>query len=170
MCDLISKESEGLPLITQCLSLQLLLNQPEDDRETVFTKQNGFDALHNVAVNRCGAFSSIHDRLIRGPRSKRKYNTYELVFSTFAQDPLKYSLARHEIDKRLEKLINAGINKASLPPQGSVTSMLKAIGSFQKKVGIELLEWSERDQKLYILEPTFLFYLRWKKNGKRLLY
>jgi len=66
---LIARESVGLPIIAQCVSLQIILNEPQEKKELVYTKQSGLDALHDVAVNRFGAFSSIHDRLIRGPRS-----------------------------------------------------------------------------------------------------
>lgn len=169
---LIAKESVGLPIISQAVSLQLILNKKtlefDNKDENIFSRQNIFDALNGVAVTRFGGFSSIHDRLIRGPRSKRKYNTYELVLSTFAQDPLAFSLTREEINSRLQELSKMGVNQASIPPTGSITSMFNALGSFQKKLQLELLEWSDNDQRLYILEPTFLFYLRWKEKRRTL--
>ena len=169
---LIAKESVGLPLIAQAVSLQLVMDNKalelKNKDEEIFSRQNIFNALNEVALNRFGAFSSIHNRLIRGPRSKRKYNTYELVLSTFAQDPLVFSLTREEISSRLQELYEIGVNQASIPPTGSVTSMLNALGTFQRKLQFELLEWSDNDQRLYILEPTFLFYLRWKEKRKSL--
>ena len=169
---LIAKESVGLPLIAQAVSLQLVMDNKalelKNKDEEIFSRQNLFNALNEVALNRFGAFSSIHDRLIRGPRSKRKYNTYELVLSTFAQDPLVFSLTREQISSRLQELYKIGVDQASIPPTGSVTSMLNALGTFQRKLQFELLEWSDNDQRLYILEPTFLFYLRWKAKRKSL--
>ena len=165
---IIARESVGLPLITQSVSLQLILdakqNLTDKNNKSIITKTHVFEALYNVASMKFSAFSAIHDRLIRGPRSKRKYNTYELVLSTFAQDPLMFSLTREDINVRLKNLSGLGIHESVIPPTGSVTSMLNAIGSFQRKLQLELLEWSDNDQRLYILEPTFLFYLRWKER------
>jgi len=166
--NILAKESVGLPLITQSVALQLLLDgvKPliEKKDASYLSKSHVFHALYSVASMKFCAFSTIHDRLIRGPRSKRKYNTYELVLSTFAQDPLMFSLTREEINERLKKLPDLGIDKSDIPPTGSVSSMLNAIGTFQRKLQLELLEWNENDQRLYILEPTFLFYLRWKEK------
>jgi hypothetical protein len=70
-------------------------------------------------------------------------------------------LKRHEIDERLEKI---PIPDDKRPPAPSVNGMLSALAQFQRKNGIELLEWSEVEQRLYIIEPAFLFYLRWREN------
>lgn len=42
--------------------------------------------------------------------------------------------------------------------------MLNAIGTFQDKLDMQILEWSESNQRLYIIEPSFLFYLRWREE------
>ena len=83
------------------------------------------------------------------------------MVSTFTQDPLTFSLKRHEIDARLKKM---PLPPEEVPPPASVNSMLGALENFQKNRGIELLEWSKKEQRLHILEPSFLFYLRWSKE------
>lgn len=160
----ISSESAGLPIITQQACGQLFsdkdVEQVRPGEEFSFTRQSAFDALHHVAISKYKQFESWYMRLKAGPRKgARKYNTYELILSIFALDPPKFDLTRHEISGRLSEL---PVDENSLPPAASVNSTLSALGNFQKNNGFELLEWSKRNQSIYILEPAFLFYLRWK--------
>jgi hypothetical protein len=102
--------------------------------------------------------------LVAGARKKaRKYNTYELVLTSFAVAPLKFSLTRYDIEERIG---NSGVAADQKPPSASVGSMLKALGELQRRRGIELLEWRPLEQTLYILEPSFLFYIRWRELRK----
>ncbi|WP_379865640.1 hypothetical protein [Marinobacter sp. M5B] len=162
----LSSESAGLPIITQQASAQLFADKDIEEvkagAEINFSIQNAFDALHHVAVSRYKQFESWYLRLKTGPRKRaRKYNTYELILSIFELDPPKFELARHEISERLSKL---PVANTSLPPAASVNSTLSALETFQKKNGFELLEWSKKNEAIYILEPAFLFYLRWKEE------
>jgi hypothetical protein len=163
--DAIAKESAGLPIVTQDVCYQLFIDKgitelKQGEIEVLFSVKDAYKALHNVAVTNYAQFETIYERLITGPRKRaRKYNTYELVLSTFTQDPLIFSLKRHEIDERLKEI---PLPSEQLPPPASVSSMLGALEKFQKRSDIELLEWSKKEQRLYILEPSFLFYLRWR--------
>lgn len=164
----IAAESVGLPIITQSVCLEMALNKMRDGgnvpkplNELKFSTRDVFRALHRVAVNKYGGYEPSYDRLTRGPRKKaRKYNTYELILLAFNLDPLKFSLTREEIPERLQSL---PIEKQQIPPAGSITSTLNALGKFQQRLAVQLLEWSANDQRLYILEPTFLFYIRWRQ-------
>lgn len=162
---IISKESSGLPIITQQACGQLFIDKQLEEvmRNSIitFTNQEAHDALHHVATTRYKQFESWYLRLTEGPRRlARKYNTYELVLSAFTLDPLKFELKRSEIDERLNKLA-ATFQK---PPTASVNSTLSALKKFQNNNGFELLEWSKRDQVIYVIEPAFLFFLRWRKK------
>lgn len=166
-CSTIAAESVGLPIIVQAVCLELLLStgvrEARDQTTSIgWQRKDVYSALHRVAIERFKGFESIYDRLTRGPRKRaRKYDTYELILSTFTLDPLVFSLKREEIFERLGKL---PIGHDQIPPGGSLSSTFNALQSFQARLGIELLEWSARDQKLYILEPAFLFFLRWRKE------
>ena len=81
--------------------------------------------------------------------------------AAFTKDPLTFSLKRHEIDERLRAM---PIPEGKRPPAANVDGMLKALDSFQKRNGIEILEWIDLQKTLYILEPAFLFYLRWRSE------
>ncbi len=164
--DAIAKESAGLPIVTQDVCYQLFVDKgitelKQGETEVLFRVKDAYKALHDVAVTNY-QFEAIYERLITGPRiGARKYNTYELVLSTFTQDPLTFSLKRHEIDERLKEM---HLPPEESPPPASVNSMLGALENFQENIGSKLLEWSKIEQRLHILEPSFLFYLRWREE------
>lgn len=162
---LLAKEAAGLPIIVQDTCKQLFLDKGRSEVATgeilIFSRQDAFTALHNVALNSYSQMSHYYDRLVIGPRKQaRKFDTYQIILAIFAKDPLSFSLKRHQIDERIGDL---EIPAESKPPAASVNSTLNALKSFQKKLEIELLEWVEKDQTLYMLEPSFLFYLRWRE-------
>lgn len=166
----IARESVGLPIIAQQACAQLFIDKGFQNvqfgEELAFSKKCSFRALHMVANNRYKQFEAWYTRLTTGPRkAARKYNTYELILSAFALDPPKFFLKRHEIDDRIS---NMPISSEEKPPAASINSTLSAIGKFQKSNGFELLEWSKRDQAIYVLEPAFLFYLRWRTEKNTL--
>lgn len=164
--NIISKESVGLPIITQQVCGQIFIDKGmtsiTKSVEINITKQDSYNALHNVAVTRYKQFESWYTRITTGPRkAARKYNTYELVLSSFTLDPLKFNLSRDDLEKRISSM---PVTKK--PPKASITSTLSALGNFQKNNGFELLEWSKRDQVIYVIEPAFLYYLRWREPKK----
>jgi hypothetical protein len=159
----IASESVGLPLITQAISSRLFLDKKITTYNTKdklkFVKSDIETSMTNVANQNFNVFKDIYQILITGFRKgARKYNTYELLLLIFTLDPVAFKLVRSEIDSRLVKLDS----KFEKPPVASVNSTLGSIGKLQKKNGIELLEWSNKQGCLYILEPSFLYYLRWK--------
>ena len=160
----LAKEVVGLPIVMQDTCKQLFTDkgmlEVSEGAQIDFKKDDVYLALHNVAVSSYAQLEPLYERLKTGPRKKaRKYDTYELVLACFAQDPVAFSLKRYEID---ERLTNMQISTDQRPPTPSINSTLKALSKFQNLIGLELLEWSEKDQKLYIVEPTFLYYLRWR--------
>ncbi|WP_439597149.1 ATP-binding protein [Falsiroseomonas sp.] len=162
----IAMESVGLPLVTQQICLEMLISEPAEYIDEVRGKAIAFDratigsSMHTVAKNRFTQFESYYSTLIKGPREgARKYKTYELVLACFTLDPIKFSLSRMEIDQRLGKLKLAN---SDIPPQASLNSTLGALKKFQERRGFELLEWRPAEDILYIIEPSFLFYVRWR--------
>lgn len=166
--DMIAAESAGLPIITQQACRQLFLDRrkyviAQGDESLQFTREDTRLALYNVAKTWYTQHEEYYVQLKVGPRKRaRKYNTYELVLSCFTLDPLKFSLSRHELDERLAQIARLSDAPQDVLPAGSVTSTLNALETFQRRKGIELLEWRQREKTLYILEPSFLFYLRWR--------
>lgn len=163
----IAHESAGLPILVQETCGQLLADKGIVEIEPgmitlAFELTDVYTALHEVAKTHYGQFESHYERLITGPRkAARKFDTYELVLSAFAKDPLAFSLKRYEIDERLSAI---PISKDKIPPPASINATLRALAKFQERNGFNLLEWNEQAQRLYIIEPAFLFYLRWREK------
>ncbi len=162
---LIANESVGLPILTQQCCEQLFIDKGVREyagtQQVGFTPQEAQQALLNLARTKYRQLESYYNRLITGPRKRaRRYDTYELILSCFAQEPVKFSLRRHEIDERIENI--RALPKNKKPPAASISSTLRALDGFQSRAGIELLEWKTEENVLYILEPSFLFYLRWR--------
>jgi hypothetical protein len=166
----IAKESVGLSIITQQAAEQIFQDLGIDEVETkILTQQvtpqitldTVYRALHNVANAKYNQLRNDYLQLTTGPRKRaRKYNTYEFALTCFTLEPLQFSLMRHEIEERMRKL---PVPAEQIPPSPSVGSMLNALTEFQKSREIELLEWRSVERTLYILEPAFLFYLRWRQ-------
>lgn len=162
----VAQESVGLPLITQAVlqdllgahgitSVQPMRKELEVDQAEVFA------TLYTVATTRFNAFQLLYERLARGPREdRRKFNTYEMILSTFGLDPITFSLSRGELIDRLHAL---PVDPAMVPTGSAVATSLRSMGSLQESLAVRLLEWNESHQRLYIIEPTFLFFLRWWK-------
>jgi len=166
MINFVSQECAGLPILMQQTCGQLFSDKEIEELgrgEVVsFNMANARSALFNVATTRYRQYETWYTRLKTGPRiGARKYETYELLLALFTQDPPTFQLLRHEIDQRLASV---GLEPCKVPPQASINSTLKALAKFQAKNGFSLLEWSEKDQAIYVLEPAFLFYLRWRQR------
>lgn len=160
----ISKECAGLPILMQQVCAQLFYDRDIETwkfkSEISFDGKNAENALHNVATTRYAQFENWYSRLTIGPRlNARKYDTYSLILALFTQDPPKFQLHRHEIDDRLAA---SKLDPQKTPPSASINSTLAALAKFQRTNGFELLEWNGKDKTIYILEPAFLFYLRWR--------
>jgi hypothetical protein len=165
----IARESVGLPIVTQAVCLEMLLRrditQPQNSSSTTsVTTAEAFEALHAVAIEKFGVFSAIYDRLSLGLKKRRKYRTYELILLSFTYGELTFSSTRWQIAERMSKL---EIPKEEIPPPALLARTLQSLGALQEKMDVQLLEWRKQDEKLYIIEPTFLFYLRWRTPKKR---
>jgi hypothetical protein len=171
---ILAEESVGLPIIIQSTCLELFrqnkvnsLSYDKNDNKALikslkFTNRLIFQTLHDVAIHKYGTFDLMYDRLCRGPRQKaRKYNTYELILLTFCEGEIDFQITRERLEQKVAEL---PLQEGQMPPKASISSTLKALGPFQEKLGTQVLEWSESNQRLYITEPSFLFYLRWREE------
>ncbi|MGO4123567.1 hypothetical protein AB4Z01_04165 [Inquilinus sp. YAF38] len=165
--DFVATEAAGLPIVVQqiCQSLfteKNLYSIAEIKKSKIFIDKKHIESCcHAVAGINYKSFETFYRTLITGPREKsRKYKTYELVLACFTLDPISFSLRRSELASRLDRL---DLPSVEFPPAASINSTLGALKKFQQKREFELLEWRPSEDTLYILEPTFLFYVRWRK-------
>lgn len=164
----ICSEAVGLPIIVQQVCLQIFTSKSvfsivdAKKKKLKISESDVFQSLHEVASEKYSQFESYYSTLIRGPREKnRKYKTYELVLACFTVDPITFSLTRSQIDDRISKL---KIENSERPPAASLNSTLGALKKFQTKREFQLLEWRPSEDTLYIVEPSFLYYVRWRKK------
>lgn len=170
--DRIAEESVGLPLIAQAIYLEICSFR--DIEETQLHKTNLIlrttevhRILNNIALSDFGEFEKKYKRMARGLRAvkNRKYNTYEYLLMMFALGPIVYELNVVDIAERLDRLPIPSVAK---PNQAQIRQALDGLNQLQGKISSSLLEWYEVDETVYILEPSFLFFLRWRKTGRRL--
>lgn len=105
------------------------------------------------------------------PRGKRRnlYRTkngkeldlYGLIVESFAKNPPEMELDFESIYSRITKLIEATVK---IPDKQSVKTHLNNLQLIlkEKEEIYRAVEW--KDGKVYILDPLFLFYLRWGRT------
>lgn len=143
----------------------------EDEGDVVEKKAKNIDvsdvrrSFTEVANTKYSQFGVYYRTLIRGPKEKtRKYKTYELILACFNMDPITFSLTRAEVNTRLSKM---NLNVEERPPAASLNSTFGALKKFQDKRNFQILEWMANEDSLYIVEPSFLFYVRWRINREK---
>ena len=167
MLDLLASEAVGLPIIVQQTCLDLFSSRGISVRSQVprtfrITQSTVESSLHRVATVNYSQFGSYYSTIVSGARERaRIYPTYELVLACFTLDPISFSLRRSEIDDRLTRL---NIDPGKKPPAASLNSTLGALNEVQRRRKFRLLEWIPTENKLYIIEPAFLFYVRWRQQ------
>lgn len=157
----IARESVGLPIITQQICQEIAHNHDTSPgsikRTTSISPSLVFEAQKYVAENMYANHKGDYDQLVAGPRQRRrKHATYEKILASFALEPLQFSLSLAELLERVESLCQSG----NSIPTGSIKTALKALGKFQQRKNMSLLDWHESESRLYIIAPSFLFYLR----------
>lgn len=172
LMEMIATEAVGLPIIVQqvCYNIFVRIGVEYVDQVSAtplrrMTTGSVEGCLNEVARTKYAQFEAYYNTLVRGPREKaRKYKTYELVIACFTLDPIKFSLPRNELDERLVGLVS----RDERPPAASLNSTLGALKKFQERREFTLLEWIQNEEILYIVEPSFLFYVRWRtrRTGK----
>lgn len=159
----IAKESVGLPIIAQQICQEISNSRDLTPGSRSRMQQIRVDEVKKAQDYVAGSLYANHkadyEQLVRGPREKgRKYATYEKILASFALEPLKFSLHYGELAERVTTLCSEG----ETIPTASINAALKALGNFQKRKRMSLLDWHDGEQRLYIIEPSFLFYLRQK--------
>lgn len=159
----VARESVGLPIIAQQICQQIAAQHdmsPGSMQRSANIQMNEVsEAQRYVADTMYQNHKQDYDQLSAGPRQRRrKHSTYEKILASFALDPIRFSLSLPELLERVDTLRGEG----EKIPQASINAALKALANFQQRKKMSLLEWHEGEGRLYIVEPSFLFYLRQK--------
>lgn len=116
-------------------------------------------------------YDNIIETLLSGPlhgKSKRKSyalktgetaDLYRIVMLALAEDPPSITIRMDEIERRVANVL---LNPDAAPRPLDISNALDQLQKILENAGykFEYLEW--RDQRLNLLNPLFLYYLRWK--------
>ena len=157
----ITRESLGLPLITQALCLELLRQKlPAEESQLIFSKKDLDTALNKIALERFGNFTQVYTRLVHGEELKPgDRRALKFILTACGSDPIpiNFTLTREELDERIFR-----INVQPAPRQSILNRTLSSLDEIQGSIGCHFLKRSKTADTLQILEPSFLFYLRWQ--------
>lgn len=167
----IAVESLTSPQLMQyiCLSICTLLDIDNNEiKVTEITSDILNKAFKFTTLNI--DYADVVSLISKGPLSKgkkrSKFNTtfnvemdlYQLVVESLAQNPPLMGLTIDDIRDRVNALINANDPKPDRQKvKDTVIRMQKLIDD--REDIYKVLEW--KDEKIYIIDPLFLFYLRW---------
>lgn len=151
-----------------CLSICILL---EDRNEDTVCEDILETAYRFTTVN--FNYYDVASVMAKGPnprgKSRNLYKTkrgiqldlYGLIVESFAKNPPEMELDFHIIHNRIADLIEV---KETAPDKQSVKNHLHNLQLIleEKEEIYRAIEW--KDGKVYVLDPLFLFYLRWGRT------
>ena len=162
-------ESLTSPQLMQyiCLSICILFNI--DNRDVKKITSDMLEKSYKFTTYNLD-YSDIVKLISRGPLSKGKkrnlYTTklgkemdlYELVAESLADNPPLMGLTIDDIKERVNNLLSSSLNNPDRQKiKNTVVQIQKLIND--KDDIYKVIEW--KDEMLYIIDPLFLFYLRW---------
>lgn len=167
----IAVESLTSPQLMQyiCLSICTLLDIDNNEIKVTEIKSDILKKAFKFTTLNID-YADVVSLMSKGPLSKgkkrSKFNTkfdvemdlYQLVVESLAQNPPLMGLTIDDIRDRVNELINANDAKPDRQKvKDTVIRMQKLIDD--REDIYKVLEW--KDEKIYIIDPLFLFYLRW---------
>ena len=171
--NLLVKESIASPQLMQmnCLNLTFPLELEEITRNSISDARSLIGAFRETTRD-LHHNREVFQKIQAGPNPRGKQrNQYELadgkivdvygaILCAIADDPPEVSLTLQEVRHRINSMLSPG---TLLLRPVSISNALDQIDAILKRsdANYKVMEW--KDQKLYILDPYFLFYLRWSE-------
>jgi len=163
----IAIESLTSPQLMQsiCLNLSLLSNIDETNKLDCALVEKSFKA---TTVNL--PYKDVINKLQAGPstrgQKRKKYrinsgeelDVYGIVLEAIASDPPLISITIDQLKERVDELIESSDDRLD---KNKLKTTLQAIQDIMTNSSAiyQVFEW--KDDQIYILEPLFLFYIRW---------
>lgn len=165
----IAVESLTSPQLMQyiCLSICTLLNT--DDGETKEITSDILNKAYKFTTSNLD-YADVVTLISRGPLSKGKkrsmYKTkfgdemdlYQLVVKSLAENPPLMGLTIDDIRDRVNNIIGDNENKPDRQKIKNTVTQIQKLITDRDDI-YKVLEW--KDEMIYIIDPLFLFYLRW---------
>lgn len=167
----LAKESLTSPQLMQaiCLNLSLLLNLDENEQVTKIDDKSKLEEAYKVTTLNL-PYKDVVKKLKAGPPTRgQKRKTYDLgdgeaadiyhlLIKAIALNPPIISISLEELKKRVDILLDQTIDKPDKNKIKSAIEQVQTIISSSESI-YQVFEW--KDEEIYILDPLFLFYLRW---------
>ena len=168
----LAEESICSPHLMQliCLSVCIIAEDRYDDLKSIPNELlNSAFRFSTSNFNYNIVFKVLKQGKNSRGKERTKYKTkalgyldlYGLILEALAIDPPFSSVGFTELVNRINSLVDEGETK---PKVTSLREYLKNLQEILDAKGraYSVIEW--RDERLYILEPLFLFYLRWGRD------
>lgn len=170
----LAKESITSPQLMQsiCLNLSRVLNVDKDPLVHVVGDERFLEAAFRKTTSHMDYNDVIH-KLESGPPSRGKQRTsfelqdgrsvdiYKAIIEAIAQDPPIVSIDLDGLKERVTNIIRTESPKLENRKLRDTLKQIQGIVSTNEEL-YKVLEW--KDEKIYILDPYFLFYLRWGRS------
>lgn len=171
IADNIAQESLSSPQLMQsiCYNLSMILDI-DNTENPVMPDQDLLDQAYRMTSLNLLAYQEVARKLKTGPNprgQKRKtYMTikneeadiYELLLKAIADDPPTVSLSTDSIKRRIDVLLG---DTADKPDRVKIKAALDQMQSIMQSSEPMYQVFEYKDDEVYILEPLFLFFLRW---------
>lgn len=170
----IAVESLSSPQLMQYICLNICTILEMSGREERCVKQEILTTAYQYTTANF-EYGDVVSLMQKGPNMRGKsrnkfraengqeYDIYELIVRSIAENPPIMKLEFENVRERICRLIADDCKKPS--PQAMKESLAKLQELLDGREDIfKVLDW--KDGVLYILDPLFLFYLRWGGNGR----
>lgn len=163
-------ESLTSPQLMQsiCLNLAIILNLDEEDIKQIKDQKKLKECYRFTTINL--PYQEVVKKLVAGPptrgQKRKEYelgngdeaDIYHLLLKAIALDPPGVSLSLNKMKERVDQLM---LNSHEKIERNKIKDSLQKIHDIMLASGqiYQVFEW--KDNQIFILDPLFLFYLRW---------
>ncbi|WP_248562209.1 ATP-binding protein [Niallia sp. NCCP-28] len=169
-------ESLTSPQLMQsiCLNLSLILNMDGDEEiKEIKDKEKLEESYRFTTINL--PYKEVVKKLESGPYTRgqkrkryglantngEKADIYSLLLKAIAEDPPIISISLEEIKKRVDRLTLTSQERIDRKKIRDACQKIHDIMLSSESI-YQVFEW--KDNQIYILDPLFLFYLRWRAH------
>lgn len=171
---LLVQESITSPQLMQqnCLNLAYILNVDEDPAVNTVGNIELIKRAFVFTIRDLEFYDSVLQKWTQGPskgrdrRSKyqllnqQEVEIYQLILYALAEDPPSTSIGISDLQRRIASILDRGVRvPAPLTLSNTMANIQKLLNELDEMYRV--IDW--RDQELHILDPYFLFYIRWTK-------
>jgi hypothetical protein len=158
----IAAESVGLPIITQAVCQRMVLleiRNTTNNSNMLLGDSQAITSLNSTALKDYSHFArtiKIFQRLLNNDQ----YQIWAKVMSAFMVDPIVFTLNIDELYSRMRKFdLSDNLHTSSISKHIIIQQLINLPELKRQKP--PLIEWGAETEELHIIEPSFLYYIRW---------